>query len=139
MTPGTSHPTLAFRADRCDGCDRCVEACVQAKSTGEEPAQARLALARDPRDGSYALALCRQCADPRCAAACPAGALRKDPETGVVGHDDTRCVDCRLCTLVCESGGTVAAPPGGTVLKCDLCGGDPACVRACDRGALTHE
>ncbi|MHB8764075.1 MAG: thiamine pyrophosphate-dependent enzyme, partial [Deferrisomatales bacterium] len=51
----------------------------------------------------------------------------------------TRCVDCRLCTLVCESGGTVAAPPGGTVLKCDLCGGDPACVRASDRGALTHE
>ena len=139
MALSKSYPTLAFRGEKCDGCNRCIEACAQAKSEGEDLAQARLALARDPRDGSYDLVLCRQCADPRCAASCPAGALRKDPETGVVAHDDTRCVDCRLCTLACESGGTVAAPAGGAVMKSDRCGGDPACVRACDRGALTYD
>ncbi|MFP3927371.1 MAG: NADH-dependent phenylglyoxylate dehydrogenase subunit beta [Desulfobacteraceae bacterium] len=131
-----SYPTIAFRKDRCDGCGKCVEACVEACAHGPSPGRSRIELFQDPDDKTYQAALCRQCAQPRCVEACPAGALTKDSETGVVRWDQECCVDCRLCTLACPYGGIAWNPIAGRVAKCDLCGGDPACVKSCPRDAL---
>jgi phenylglyoxylate dehydrogenase beta subunit len=47
-------------------------------------------------------------------------------------------VNCLLCTVGCAYGGIVYDAPAGHVVKCDLCGGDPACVRACTSGSLKY-
>jgi phenylglyoxylate dehydrogenase beta subunit len=80
--------------------------------------------------------MCRQCGDPECVHNCPAAALYKDGDSGVIGWDATKCVNCLLCTVGCTYGGIVYDSRAAHVIKCDLCEGNPACVKACTHGAL---
>ncbi len=136
MTMSGAYATLAFDAARCDGCNACMAACGESKTGTRDLGASRLQIVPDG-DG-FELALCRQCADPRCVQSCPAGALAKDEHSGVIGWDADRCVDCLLCTAGCVYGGIAYNPTAGHVVKCDLCGGEPACVAACAPGALRH-
>jgi Fe-S-cluster-containing hydrogenase component 2 len=38
--------------------------------------------------------------------------------------------------MACPFGGVFMEPSSGEILKCDLCGGDPECVKHCLYGAL---
>jgi len=67
---------------------------------------------------------------------CPSGALSKDMSTGIVKWDKDKCVNCQLCTLACPYGGITYNALTDQVMKCDFCDGDPACVKACPKGAL---
>ena len=44
---------------------------------------------------------CRHCAKPKCVEGCISGAMQRDPETGVVTSDPSRCVGCRTCVSMC--------------------------------------
>src|SRR5690606_30258598 len=90
------------------------------------------------RPGEFELALCRECADPTCVTVCPAGALGKNGDTGVIDWDASKCVDCLLCTIGCTYAGIALDEHSGRVSKCDTCEGKPACVPACPTGALRH-
>jgi phenylglyoxylate dehydrogenase beta subunit len=132
-----AYETIAFDAARCDGCGACMDACALEKTGQAERADSRIQIT--PANGAgAALALCRQCADPKCATHCPAGALGKDADSGVVKWDGSKCVDCLLCTVGCTYGGIVFNERSGRVVKCDTCEGNPACVKACRAGALRH-
>lgn len=133
---GNGHRTIAFDAGKCNGCGDCVTACAQIKTTTDDVRHSRIGIAEDPETKNYGLALCRQCGQPHCARACPSRALRKDAETGVVMWNEARCVGCELCTLACPYAGITYNPASGSVMKCDLCDGDPACVKACKPRAL---
>ena len=63
-----------------------------------------------------------------------AAALAKNDASGVIDWDGTKCVNCLLCTAGCAYGGIVYNERAGSVVKCDLCGGDPACATACPTG-----
>lgn len=130
------HRTIVFHPDKCNGCDQCVEACARVKAGKADPVHSRIQVARETAEGPFGLALCRQCADPACVANCPSGALSRDETTGWIAWDENRCIDCRICTVSCVYGGITYNPAAGHVMKCDMCGGDPACVRACEPGAL---
>ncbi len=41
-----------------------------------------------------------------------------------------------MCFLFCPSGAISIDPNTLLPIKCDLCGGDPECVKACPTGAL---
>jgi len=131
-----AYSTIAFDARQCDGCNACMTACAQVKTGSPDVANSRIQIVAD--DAGFALAMCRQCGDPKCVENCPAAALAKDDATGVIDWDGTKCVDCLLCSVGCAYGGIVHNPLAGHVVKCDMCGGDPACVKACDRGALRY-
>ncbi len=133
---GKSYHTITFHSERCDGCGDCVKACSLAKSGTDDPAHSRIQAPKDSYESTYGLALCRQCGDPRCVMNCPAGALSKDEDTGVVQWDETRCVGCQLCTLACAYAGITYNPATNQVMKCDMCGGDPLCVKSCKTQAL---
>ncbi len=91
-----------------------------------------------PTTAATSSRICRQCGDPKCVDNCPAAALAKNGANGVIDWDGTKCVNCLLCTAGCAYGGIVYNARAGHVVKCDLCGGDPACVKACTSGALQY-
>ena len=128
--------TISFKPELCNGCNDCMSACARAKAQSEDFVHSRIQIV--PSEGGFELAMCRQCGDPECVLNCPAAALAKNEASGVVEWDGSKCVDCLLCTLGCAYGGIAYDAPAGHVVKCDMCGGDPACVRACAHGALKH-
>ena len=84
---------------------------------------------------------CFHCARPACLEICPASAISKRKEDGVVVVDRNECVGCRNCEKACPYG----APQygvDGKMQKCDLClerraeGKEPACVATCPGEAL---
>jgi len=133
---GRGYDTIAFHGDKCDGCGACMTACAAAKSETGALVHSRIRVLPDDLTGAFELALCRQCGEPKCVMNCPSGALVKDLDTGLVPWDGSKCINCLLCTAGCAYGGITYDGAVGHVIKCDMCGGDPACVRACPRGAL---
>ena len=132
-----SYNTIAFYPEKCNGCNECIDACALVKVGTANPVHSRIKVVKDSDDSFFGLALCRQCGEPRCVMDCPAGALTKGDETGVVLWDEEKCVNCQLCTLACPYAGITHNPLANQVMKCDLCGGDnPSCAAFCPTQAL---
>lgn len=87
---------------------------------------------------------CQHCTNAGCVNMCPAGALYKDEETGMVTHDQEKCIGCQNCSAACPFDVPRYEDRGGkTVInKCYGCvdriqnGMMPACVTTCQSGAL---
>lgn len=140
----TGYNTITFNPDKCDGCGDCMRACSQAKADSDDIVHSRIQilasddLAGDAGKTAIELAMCRQCGDPKCVSNCPAAALSKDPTSGTIDWDGSKCVNCLLCTVGCAYGGITYNAEVGHVTKCDTCDGDPACVKVCPKGALEY-
>jgi len=80
--------------------------------------------------------VCQQCKTPLCMEACPVNALARDEKTGAIVVDEDRCVGCRVCVMICPIGGVFIDPVTNLAYKCDLCEGDPECVKHCDLEAI---
>lgn len=78
--------------------------------------------------------LCVQCHDYPCVGACPVGALSTSKETGAVLVDKERCIACGQCIEACPGKIPYIHPSGKYVVICDLCNGDPKCVKVCSEG-----
>ena len=44
---------------------------------------------------------CQHCTNAGCVNMCPAGALYKDEETGMVTYDQDKCIGCQNCSAAC--------------------------------------
>jgi Fe-S-cluster-containing hydrogenase component 2 len=71
-------------------------------------------------------------------AVCPREAIYRDNRLDRVLIDYDRCISCRMCMAACPFGALGFESERQTVFKCDLCGGDPLCVRYCFPGALNY-
>ncbi|UCH34302.1 MAG: 4Fe-4S dicluster domain-containing protein [Armatimonadota bacterium] len=130
-------------SSRCLACRACEIACALCHSECAEVTEAVLEQPRArPRvvvretKGKIAPVQCMQCARPKCVEACEAGALTKDEESGLVVLDEGKCTGCWSCVEACPFHAIHADEERGVACKCDICGGDPACVAACPTGAL---
>lgn len=116
----------------CMGCRVCEIACSQKHYGVYNPRLARLRIpATFPLPSSPKI--CVQCVKPRCAEACPTGALSRGED--MVVFDEEKCVGCGACVEACRLG-CIWLSDLGRPLKCDLCGGDPECVQICPMHAL---
>jgi Fe-S-cluster-containing hydrogenase component 2 len=43
-----------------------------------------------------------------------------------------------MCTVACPFGNAVCDAASGSIIKCDMCKGDPECVKFCPSEALTY-
>jgi Fe-S-cluster-containing dehydrogenase component len=139
---GSAEPVLYGRIlvepERCTGCRNCELFC-SLKNYGEvNPSRARIHVVRSQKDNIITTVpvVCQQCEDPMCMAMCPAGALARHPETHAVVVDPDKCLGCRTCVEVCPFGAPSVDPRTGTSEKCNLCDGDPTCVKVCSQFAI---
>jgi len=75
--------------------------------------------------------LCAQCNDYPCVASCPVQALSTDADTKAVLVDREKCISCGKCIKACPGQVPILHPVDNKALICDLCGGDPECVKVC--------
>ena len=123
---------IVVNRERCTGCRMCELVCSVKKEGASDPARARIRVMKREMEGFYLPTICRHCEDPPCEEACPVDAIYKDEETGRVVVDEDLCIGCGTCVSACPLGGIGFDEKVGRILKCDLCGGDPTCVKFCE-------
>lgn len=162
-----SQMAFYFNGRRCTGCKTCEFAC---KDYHNLPSSYTYRRVYEYEGGGwetdaegfevpslfsyFVSAACNHCDNPACVAACAAGAVAKDPETGLVAVDADACVGCGACATACPYGAVtlvgadgvaesgMAAGGACVAAKCDGCAGRvaagqaPVCVEACPMRAL---
>jgi len=140
---------IVFNEGRCTGCRACEGACKQENSL---PAGVRWRVVNSKVAGdypklkkTYLSSACRHCGKPRCVEACPAGAIGKQAETGIVLVTEHKCSGCRECEKACPFGSMTFDEERKKAGKCTLCsqrlaqGLLPVCVVNCMTMALEFE
>ncbi len=120
----------------CTGCRYCEIACSLFHEGAINPRKSRIRIISNIQKGSDKPLICRQCAKPPCAEACPVEAIKKNSKLNIPIVDESKCIGCMECLKACPFNAIIYDQCRGTVLKCDLCGGDPQCVKFCR--ALPH-
>lgn len=133
-----AHKRLHVFPDRCTGCCACEVACVARHEGVFGRAAARIRVVKREPIGLDHPNVCRLCIHPPCVKACPVGALGKDEGTGAVILAEETCIGCGACVEACPFGAADLHPQTGLALICDLCGGDPACVKRCATKAIIY-
>jgi Fe-S-cluster-containing dehydrogenase component len=75
--------------------------------------------------------LCAQCDDYPCVKACPVEAITIDEDTTAVLVDREKCTSCGACINACPGKIPFLHPSDDKATICDLCGGEPECVKVC--------
>ena len=131
-----------FIPDKCDLCRKCEEACVavcgssKKESGGYVP---HIRVLQGP-EGPF-MRLCKHCEDAPCVDACIGESLQRGPD-GLVIQDETRCIGCFMCNMVCPNGAMKTIMSLEKAFKCTLMCGEkqiPTCVASCDRNALIFD
>jgi len=117
----------------CIGCHECEIVCSISHFGEVNPRRARIRVDENTRQGTAAIAYCRQCVKPACVKACPTGALTQDTAMGRVIIDYDKCTGCLDCVKGCPFQAIFIDVRTKLPLVCDLCGGDPLCVQFCNR------
>ena len=142
---------IYINQNRCTGCFACVVACKDWHDVPAGPASwIRVKTVEKGRYPDLFVAflpvLCNQCLKPACVSVCPADALTKRPEDGIVTIDREKCLGkevCGLCLDACPYDAPQFGPEEDAVMqKCDLCldrwaeGKKPICVISCPMQAM---
>ena len=127
---------------RCTGCGICEAECTIVHDRSFDPGRSRIRLHHFEPALDIA-SVCTGCGDAPCIAACPkeVGALSRDRLTGAILLNEGKCIGCGACQKVCaqQRSGVIRLrrDEKKAVGICDLCGGDPACVKACPEHCLS--
>lgn len=136
---------------RCMGCFACVVACKDWHDVPAGPASwIRVKTIEKGKYPNLFVAFlpvtCNHCLKPACVSVCPANALTKRQEDGIVTVDRETCLGKEICGL-CLGACLYDAPQFGAeenarMQKCDLCidrwaeGKKPICVCSCPMQAI---
>ena len=125
--------------DSCTGCRMCEMVCsLMHEKRGVNPRMSRIRVDFYPEKGIITPNVCRLCATPACIEACPEMALSRDETSGVILLDADRCTGCGACQEACPFDAIFMHPETKKVISCDLCEGDPRCVRYCMNNTLLY-
>lgn len=132
---------IAVNVEKCRGCQTCEVACSLGHFGECNPTRSRIrAIRRFEGAVHYSVpAVCQHCEEPICQSVCPMGAISRHPETGAKVTDALKCVGCHRCEYACPFAGCTVDPETKVSIRCDLCDGDPKCVRFCGYGALEFQ
>jgi Fe-S-cluster-containing hydrogenase component 2 len=127
---------LLVNSKKCTGCRSCELACSFEHFNEFSYELSAIRVNKiEQRALNYPI-VCLQCENPPCVPACPEDALFKNKENGLVEFYEDRCTSCEKCIEACPFDAVFLTGDRSKIVKCDLCGGDPACVKACAPEAL---
>jgi len=130
---------LLFDPEKCTGCRACELACSFFTEGVFAPVKSRIRVVRIDEEGIDVPVGCTQCDKPVCMMVCPSPrAMYRDKDTDAVIINVDACIGCRLCLLSCPFGAIAYDPERRICYKCDLCRGDPECVKWCFTGAIKY-
>ena len=130
--------TLYIDYQKCTGCRLCELVCAVFHDGISNPSRSRIKVMKWEAEGLYIPMSCQQCQDAPCMNVCPVKAISRDEELGRVFIDYDICIGCRSCVAVCPFGAMNFNIKDKQVFKCDLCDGDPQCVRFCEEKAIEY-
>ncbi len=130
--------SLLIDPDLCTSCLQCEMACSFEHEGSFNPAKSRIKVFEFEHGRRAIPYTCTQCAEAWCMHACPVEAITKNAATGAMEVADDVCVGCKVCTIACPFGTVNYNADTGKVIKCDLCGGDPECAKACPTQAIVY-
>ena len=125
---------IQIDAEKCSGCRFCEMVCSFQHSGKFSPSLSRVTVIKEDKHGFDYPVICHHCNHCPPIDACPTGALSRN-QLGMIRLDVETCTKCGSCVNVC----TFKALKMDDLSKpivCDLCGGDPACVKRCPTGAM---
>lgn len=130
--------------NKCVGCRICETECARFHYNNEPDLEkARIKVYYYNNPPVDVPQVCFKCSDTPCIKACPVeGAIYKHKDTGAVIIDEQKCIGCKLCIPPCSKDRT------GVIWQkeekkpvlgiCNLCDGDPSCVKNCPEKALSY-
>jgi protein NrfC len=136
-SPGTkpyAQKYLFVERANCTGCRSCEAACSLFHTGTVRQAMARNHIYKY-KDIVDVQVICWQCDDAPCIAACPTTpkSITRDAKTNGIILNEKICLGakCMKCAEACPAQYVRQNPDTGQPLMCDLCNGDPQCVKAC--------
>ena len=134
---------LEVSAEKCSGCRICELLCSMVHHAGAfNPRRGLLRVETDRKPGIATPiseidvpSVCQQCTPAPCSESCPVEAFVWDECMEIWQIDEELCTGCGACFDACPYG--MIRIHDDKAMKCDLCGGEPMCVRYCPAGALT--
>lgn len=127
---------LQANLDMCTGCRTCEMVCSLTHSGECNPLRSRIHVSRMKLKGVMIPVFCKQCVKPLCAKNCPVDAIHHNGKTGIVSINYEACIGCKNCIQDCPFGAMTWDSDAERVIKCDLCAGNPQCVKYCIDSAL---
>jgi len=140
-----------FDQTRCIGCFTCIVACKDWHDVPAGPASYRRVTTIEKGHYpdvfvAFLTTSCYHCVNPACVDACPAGAITKRAEDGIVVVDREACLGgdaCGMCLDACPyKAPQFGAEESPKMQKCTMCtdrwaeNKNPICVDACPMRAL---
>jgi len=129
---------LMIDHEKCTGCRQCELVCSVFNDGVSNPSRSRINIVKWEAEGLYIPMVCQQCEDAPCMVVCPVKAIHRDQNLDYVKIDYNACIGCRLCVAVCPFGAMNFNAQDKKVFKCDLCEGEPNCVRFCEVKAIDY-
>ena len=138
---------LLIDLERCTGCKSCEAACKTEHRLGPGEYRNKVVWASALEEAGLAFLTltCQHCERPACLRVCPVNpkAIAKDPLTGIVRIDESRCTGCGECVIACPYSAMGYDAKGHHAVKCDLCTdrraegeATTACASACPTQAI---
>ena len=120
---------IYIKEEACIGCGLCQVYCQTEHSKSKDLLKAfkkesprPLPRIRIEKNGEVCFSvLCRHCDEPWCVYSCLTGAMSKDPITGRVTVDTTKCMGCWTCIVACPNRALTRDTNNKVIAKCDLC------------------
>ncbi len=126
---------LVIDANKCSGCRRCETHCSFYHSGKTGHRGARIKVEKIEISGIDLPIVCVQCKEHYCTR-CPQKAI-SITDRGSVEVSPTLCDLCGSCEHLCPIGAIEIYNEIPHV--CDLCGGDPRCIQACEMDAISFD
>jgi uncharacterized repeat protein (TIGR04076 family) len=117
------------------GCRACESVCSFSHNNFFSNNLSRINVEKNEELGIDKPLVCRQCGNALCVSVCPVNALTRDERTHAVLLNREKCISCGKCKEACPFD-SITFNEEGFPLICDLCGGDPECVKRCATGAI---
>ncbi|MHC1601122.1 MAG: 4Fe-4S dicluster domain-containing protein [Candidatus Nezhaarchaeales archaeon] len=129
---------LIVHEEKCAACSICELTCAlkHFKVNNPKKAMIRIEMIISSSDVKTKIGVCRLCDEKACIKSCPSGALKFNGSW--IEVDENLCTLCRTCANSCPYGAIFFHQDLKRPLICDLCGGDPQCVKMCPMGALEY-